>query len=54
MKIILKKHFIEIIQKMNEDGISITAEEIAEEFPGTVIGRPHFAAELVKHGVVKK
>ena len=44
---------LQIIQKMNEDGIAITAEEIAEDFPGTVIGRPHFAAELVKHGVVK-
>ena len=44
---------LQIIQKMNEDGVAITAEELAEDFPDTVIGRPHFAAELVKHGVVK-
>ena len=42
-----------IIQKMNEDGVDITLEELEADFPGTVLGRPHFAAELVKHGVVK-
>ena len=44
---------LQIIQKMQEDSIQITAEELETDFPGTVIGRPHFAAELVKHGVVK-
>ena len=43
----------QIIQKMNEDGVALTAEELQADFPNTVIGRPHFAAELVKHGVVK-
>ena len=43
----------EIISKMNEDGIAITMEELFSDFPNTVIGRPHFAAELVKHKVVK-
>ena len=43
----------QIIAKMNEDGVPITIEEIAADFPNTVIGRPHFAAELVKHGIVK-
>ncbi len=43
----------QIIQKMNEDGIMITKEELEEDFPNTVLGRPHFAAELVKHKVVK-
>ena len=43
----------QMIQKMNEDGVPITEEELHSDFPGTVIGRPHFAAELVKHGVVK-
>jgi hypothetical protein len=38
---------------MNEDGVQITMEEILADFPNTVIGRPHFAAELVKHKVVK-
>ena len=42
-----------IISKMNEDGIPITMEELLADFPNTVIGRPHFAAELVKHKVVK-
>ena len=42
-----------IIQKMNEDGVDIRLEELEADFPGTVLGRPHFAAELVKHGVVK-
>ena len=42
-----------IIQKMIEDGVDIRLEELEADFPGTVLGRPHFAAELVKHGVVK-
>lgn len=42
-----------IISKMNEDGVQITLDELLTDFPNTVIGRPHFAAELVKHGVVK-
>ena len=44
---------LQIIEKMNEDGVPITTEEIEADFPSTVIGRPHFAAELVKHGIVK-
>lgn len=44
---------LEIIEKMNADGVKLTAEELAQDFPDTVIGRPHFAAELVKHGLVK-
>ena len=43
----------QIIEKMNQDGVALTAEELQADFPNTVIGRPHFAAELVKHGVVK-
>ncbi len=42
-----------IISKMNEDGVQITLDELLTDFPNTVIGRPHFAAELVKHGVVR-
>ena len=42
-----------IISKMNEDGVQITLDELLADFPNTVIGRPHFAAELLKHGVVK-
>ena len=43
----------QIIEKMNQDGVALTTEELQADFPNTVIGRPHFAAELVKHGVVK-
>ena len=43
----------QIIEKINEDGVPLTLEELKADFPDTVIGRPHFAAELVKHGVVK-
>lgn len=43
----------QIIAKMNEDGVDITMEELMADFPATVIGRPHFAAELVKHKIVK-
>ena len=43
----------EMIQKMQADGLDISMEELQADFPGTVIGRPHFAAELVKLGVVK-
>ena len=42
-----------IIEKMNADGVPLTEAELHSDFPGTVIGRPHFAAELVKYGIVK-
>lgn len=42
-----------IIEKMQQDGVDITLEELNQEFPNTIIGRPHFAAMLVKKGVVK-
>lgn len=44
---------LQMIQNMQADGINLTMEELQADFPNTVIGRPHFAAELVKHGVVK-
>lgn len=42
-----------IIQKMKDDGIDINIEELYQEFPNTIIGRPHFAAILQKKGIVK-
>lgn len=42
-----------IIKKMQDAGIQITLEEIEQDFPNTIIGRPHFAAELQKKGIVK-
>lgn len=43
----------QIIEKMREGGVDITLEEMQADFPDTVLGRPHFAAELVKKKVVK-
>lgn len=48
-----KNRNLQIIEKMNTDGIEINLEEIKADFPNTIIGRPHFASELVKKGVVK-
>lgn len=44
---------LEMIQKMQSDGVNITLEELQTDFPNTVLGRPHFAAELVKHKIVR-
>jgi len=44
---------VQIIEKMRESGVNITLEEMQADFPDTVLGRPHFAAELVKKKVVK-
>ena len=38
----------QIIEKMRSEGVNITLEEMQADFPDTVLGRPHFAAELVK------
>ena len=44
---------LQIIEKMNVDGVPLTLNELESDFPNTVLGRPHFAAELVKYKVVK-
>jgi predicted metal-dependent phosphoesterase TrpH len=43
-----------IVDRLNELGIPVTFEEVEEEAggPGAQIGRPHFAAVLVRHGAV--
>ena len=43
----------EIIKKIQADGFDLTLEEMEADFPNTVLGRPHFAAELVKKKIVK-
>lgn len=43
----------EIIKKIQSDGFDLTLEEMEADFPNTVLGRPHFAAELVKKKIVK-
>lgn len=43
-----------MVEKLNELGIEVAFEEVEDEAggPGAQIGRPHFAAVLVRHGVV--
>ena len=43
-----------IVARLNELGIPLTFEEVETEAggPGAQIGRPHFAAVLVRHGAV--
>jgi predicted metal-dependent phosphoesterase TrpH len=43
-----------IVRRLNELGIDVTFEEVEREAggPGAQIGRPHFAAVLVRQGVV--
>lgn len=43
-----------IVQRLNELGIPVSFEEVEMEAggPGSQIGRPHFAAVLVRHGAV--
>lgn len=42
-----------IISLMRADGVDITLDEMYQEFPDTILGRPHFAAMLQKKGIVK-
>ncbi len=43
-----------IVERLNKLGIPVTFEEVENEAggPGAQIGRPHFAAVLVRHGAV--
>ena len=45
---------VQIVERLNELGIPVTFEEVENEAggPGAQIGRPHFAAVLVRHGAV--
>lgn len=45
---------VRIVERLNELGIPVTFEEVENEAggPGSQIGRPHFAAVLVRHGAV--
>jgi predicted metal-dependent phosphoesterase TrpH len=42
----------QIIRKLNELGVAITMEEVEAEAGGTVVGRPHIAAVLMRKGYV--
>ena len=41
-----------ILQKLSEMGVTISLGELKNFAQGEVVGRPHIAAALVKHGVV--
>lgn len=43
----------EIVERMKQDGIDVTLEEIESMFSESQIGRPHFASYLLKIGKVK-
>lgn len=45
---------VRIVERLNELGIPVTFDEVEQEAggPGAQIGRPHFAAVLVRHGAV--
>lgn len=42
-----------ILERLSDLGITITAEELAEQSGGGVTGRPHIAALMVKKGLVE-
>jgi 3',5'-nucleoside bisphosphate phosphatase len=41
-----------LLDLLTELGLSITREEVEQEAGSDVVGRPHFAAVLMRHGVV--
>jgi predicted metal-dependent phosphoesterase TrpH len=45
---------IQIVKKLNDLGMDITYDEIASEAGGKVVGRPHFAAVMIRKGHVKE
>ncbi len=47
------KRNLEMIEKMNSDGYSVSIEELQSEFPTKSLGRPHIAKWLEKKGIVK-
>jgi len=40
-----------IAQAMRQEGLPVTLEDMERKYPGAVLGRPHFAAELVDLGL---
>lgn len=43
-----------MVEAMQKDGFPVSYAELEEMFPEQILGRPHFAAYLVKKGVVRK
>ncbi len=44
---------IQMIEKLQQQGIDITMEELQQRFSTTTLGRPHFAQLLVEKGIIK-
>ena len=44
---------LQMIEKLQQEGIPITLEELQQRFNANTLGRPHFAQFLVEKGVVK-
>lgn len=42
-----------VINKMLSEGIQVSLEQVQNDFPGQVLGRPHFAQWLEEHKIVK-
>lgn len=45
---------MQMAEKLREQGVQITYEEVSEHFNTTNVGRPHFAQMLVEKGIVKQ
>lgn len=43
----------EIASAMAADGLDVSLEKLHEKYPDSIIGRPHFSAELVEAGLVQ-
>ncbi|MCR5763936.1 MAG: PHP domain-containing protein [Treponema sp.] len=44
---------VQMIEKLRQEGIDITLEELQQRFNANTLGRPHFAQLLVEKGIVK-
>jgi hypothetical protein len=42
-----------IVENLNRLGLAVTMEEVSAEAGGEVVGRPHFAAVLLRKGIVQ-
>ncbi len=49
-----KNRNIKMAQRLKEEGVDITFEEVASHFNTENIGRPHFAACMVQKGIIKE
>ncbi|MCR5290001.1 MAG: PHP domain-containing protein [Treponema sp.] len=48
-----KKRNEQMVEKMRQNGFSVSLEEIEAMYPNQTLGRPHFAGFMVARGIVK-